>query len=162
MQRLAFDSGVKAFQLGDAGVLRFNPSDPNVYARFVAATEKILSVEDELVEKAKRLELADDNTTNGVEVLKLLEEADVKVKQLLNDVFGGGNDFNKILGGVNLMAVAGNGERVITNLIAALEPVMVEGAESMTKQKVDAAVAKANQNRAQRRAANKKKRRKKR
>lgn len=160
MQKLVFDSGVKEFQLGTAGVLRFNPSDPNVYARFMEAMDKLPAIENEAVEKAKRLEQSTGEAPNGVEVLKLLEEADKKIKQLLNNVFGGGNDFDQILNGVNLMAVADNGERVVTNLLAALQPVMVGGAEKITQQKVDAAVAKAQQNRAQRRAANKKRRRK--
>lgn len=160
MQKLVFDSGVKEFQLGDAGVLRFNPGDPNIYARFMAAMDKLSAIEDELVEKAKRLERSDGDEPNGTEVLRLMEEADRKIKQLLNEVFGGGNNFHEILGGVNLLAVAGNGERVITNLLATLHPVLVNGAESMTKQKVDAAVAKTQQNRAQRRAGQKKRRRK--
>ena len=44
-------------------------------------------------------------------------------------MFGGDNDFHKLLGGVNLLAVADNGERVVTNLFAALEPVLVDGAK---------------------------------
>ena len=157
MQKLVFDSGVKEYRLGDAGVLRFNPGDPNVYARFMAAMDKLPEIEERLVEKAKRLEKSDGAEPNGEEVLKLMEEADREVKQLLNNVFGGGNDFDEILGGVNLLAVANNGERVVTNLIAALQPVMVSGAERMTQQKVDAAVEKARQNRAQRRRSGKKK-----
>ena len=54
---------------------------------------------------------------------------------------------------MNLLAVADNGERVITNLLAALQPIMVSGAEKCAQQKVGAAVAKAQQNRAQRRRA---------
>lgn len=160
MQRLVFDTGVQEYQLGNAGVLRFNPSDPNVYARFMAAMDKLPAIESELVEKARRLEQSDGEEPNGAEVLKLMAEADEKVKQLLNEVFGGDNDFNKILNGVNLLAVASNGERVITNLLATLQPVLVSGAEQVSKQKVDAAVVRARQNRAQRRASNKKRRRK--
>lgn len=159
MQKLVFDIGVQEFRLGNTGVLRFNPSDPNVYARFMKAMDKLPAIESELVEKAKCLEQSDSEEPNGTEVLRLLEEADLKVKQLLNDVFGGGNDFNEILRGVNLLAVAGNGERVITNLLAALQPVLVNGAEQISKQKVDAAVARAQMNRAQRRANNKNHRR---
>ena len=160
MEKLVFDNGVKEYQLGDSGVLRFNPSDPNVYARFMAAVNKLPDIETELVEKARILEQSDNREANGAEVLKLMEEADRKVKQLLNNVFGGGNDFDEILGGANLMAVTGNGERLITNLLAALQPVLVEGAEKISQQKVDAAVARAQQNRAQRRAGSKKRRRK--
>lgn len=153
MEKLIFDSGVKEYQLGSAGVLRFNPSDPNVYARFMAAMDKLPAIEGELVAKAKALEQSVSPEPNGTDVLKLMEEADHKIKKLLNEVFGGDNDFHEILGGVNLLAVADNGERVITNLLAALQPIMVSGAEKCAQQKVGAAVAKAQQNRAQRRRA---------
>lgn len=153
MEKLIFDSGVKEYQLGSAGVLRFNPSDPNVYARFMAAMDKLPTIEGELVAKAKALEQSVSPEPNGTDVLKLMEEADHKIKKLLNEVFGGDNDFHEILGGVNLLAVTDNGERVITNLLAALQPIMVSGAEKCAQQKVGAAVAKAQQNRAQRRRA---------
>lgn len=160
MEKLIFDSGVKEYQLGDAGVLRFNPADPNVYARFMAAVDKIPAIEKELVDKAKKLEQSDGSEPNGTDVLKLMTEADQKVKELLNGVFGGGNNFHEILGGVNLLAVADNGERVLTNLLAALQPIMVSGAEKCAQQKVGAAVDKAKLNRAQRRARNRKRGRK--
>ena len=60
---------------------------------------------------------------------KLMTQADEKMKNILGWVFGESNDFHKLLGGVNLLAVADNGERVITNLFTALEPVLVEGAK---------------------------------
>ena len=49
MEKLVFDSGVKEYKLGTGGVLRFNPSDPNVYARFMDAMDKIRAVEADLV-----------------------------------------------------------------------------------------------------------------
>lgn len=154
MKKLIIDSGVQEYQLVEGGKpLRFNPSDPNVYARFMAAMDKLPAIEDELVSKAKQLERSDDAQNSGAEVLKLMEEADQKVKKLLNEVFGGGNDFHEILCGVNLLGVGSNGERIITNLLVALQPIMVSGAEKCAQQKTDAAVAKAQMNRAQRRAA---------
>ena len=63
------------------------------------------------------------------EIVKALSAADEKMKGILYWIFGGDNDFHKLLGGVNLLAVAENGERVVTNLFAALEPVMIEGAK---------------------------------
>ena len=155
MKKLIFDSGVQEYQLVEGGKpLRFNPSDPNVYARFMAAMDKLPAIENELVSKAKNLEQSEaDAQTSGAEVLKLMKEADRKVKQLLNEVFGGGNDFHEILCGVNLLGVGSNGERVITNLLTALQPIMVSGAEKCAQQKVGAAVSKAQMNRAQRRAA---------
>lgn len=122
MEKLIFDGGLREYELG-RGVLRFNPLDPNVYERFMEVTAKIESVESDLVEGAKTLDPKD-----GGAMLSLLKSADKKAKDLLNYVFGGGNDFEYMLGGVNLMAVASNGERVITNLFQALTPILEEGA----------------------------------
>ena len=69
------------------------------------------------------------------------------MKEVLNWVFGNGNDFNKILGGINLLAVAGNGERVVTNLFAALQPILVAGAEACAKEKTASAGEKAKKRR---------------
>ena len=33
---LSIDTGIQEFQINNGGVLRFNPSDPNVYNRFSA------------------------------------------------------------------------------------------------------------------------------
>lgn len=152
MEKLFFDSGVKEYQVNDNGVLRFNPSDPNVYARFLDAMDKIQTVENDLVAKAKEIEKLEDQKQSGVAVLRLMSDADREVKKILTEVFGADNDFDEILGGVNLLAVATNGERVITNFLAVLQPIMVAGAENCAKQQVDAAVAEAKLNRAQRRA----------
>lgn len=152
MEKLMIDSGIREYQINDSGVLRFNPSDPNVYARFIEAMDKIQVVEEKLVAKAKELENAEGQERNGAAVLKIMAEADRDIKKLLTEVFGEGNDFDKLLGGVNLLAVAGNGERVITNLLTAMQPIMVAGAESCAKQHADKAVAEAKRNRAQRRA----------
>ena len=70
------------------------------------------------------------------------------MKAILNEIFGHGNDFNEILDGVNLMAVAGNGNRVVNNVIDALQPILEEGIKACA----DDEIAQAKLNRAQRRA----------
>ena len=144
MEKIQFDSGVQEFKINGGGVLRFNPGDPNVYARFLEAAEKIQGVETALTEQAKGLEEQD----SGKAAVKLMAEADKQMKEILGWVFGPANDFDKILGGVNLLAVAGNGERVVTNLFAALQPVLVEGARRCANEKTQEAVRKANARRA--------------
>lgn len=148
MEQLNFDSGVQEYQINGNGVLRFNPSDPNVYARFMESTEKIQKVEKEMVAKATALNR--DSAIVGEEVLTIMRETDQKMKAILNEIFGHENDFDKLLENVNLMAVATNGERVITNLIAALQPIMEAGAKSCVGTEVNAAKF----NREQRRAMN--------
>ena len=142
MEKISFDSGIKSYKINGAGVLRFNPGDPNVYARFLEAADKLQTVEAALAEEAKQLPQAD-----GAAVVQLLNRADREMKGILAWVFGDGNDFDKILNGVNLLAVADNGQRVVTNLLEALQPVLVEGAERCAMEKVDAAVQKARKRR---------------
>ena len=120
MEKLQFDSGVKSYRLG-GGVLRFHPGDPNLYIRFLEAAEKFKALEEELVSGTGEDRAAD--------ILQLMADVDSRMKKLLNGVFGGDNDFHKLLEGVNLLAVADNGESVITNLFAALEPVLIAGAK---------------------------------
>ena len=144
MEKIQFDSGIKEFKINGGGVLRFNPGDPNVYARFLEAAQKIRKLESELAESAKAYEGQD----GGTAAVTLLAEADAKMKDVLSWVFGAGNDFDKLLGGVNLLAVAGNGQRVVTNLFAALQPILVAGAESCAKEKKAEAVRKAEARRA--------------
>jgi len=120
MEKIQFDSGVRSYRINGGGTLRFNPSDPNLYTRFLEAVEKLQKVEEELTLQA--------DAAQGADIIQVMTTADEKMKGILNWVFGGDNDFHKLLGGVNLLAVAENGERVVTNLFTALEPVMTEGA----------------------------------
>ncbi len=143
MKNIQFDSGIQEYRINGAGVLRFNPGDPNVYARFLEATQKMLSVESHLTQQAKALEGKD----TGEQIVKLMADADRQMKEVLDWVFGNGNCFDQILGGVNLLAVAVNGERVITNLLGALQPILVAGAQACAKEKTDAAVKKAKRRR---------------
>jgi hypothetical protein len=121
MEKVIFDVGLRKYELG-CGILQFNPMDPNVYERFMEAAAKIENLESELVKEAEAL------APNGITALTMLKSADKKAKDLLNYVFGSGNDFDYMLGGINVMAVAENGERVITNLFHALTPILEEGA----------------------------------
>lgn len=138
MEKLHFDSGIKSYRVGE-GILKFNPCDPNVYARFLEAAEKIQTVEQDLQQQAQSL-IGEDA---GSAAVKLMEQADRKIKELLAWVFGSHNDFDEMLQGVNLLAVADNGERIITNFFEALQPVLVAGAKRCASQTAQAAVAKA-------------------
>lgn len=147
MENLNFDSGIKEYQINGKGILRFNPSDPNVYARFMEATGKIHTVEQEMAAKAKILADKSEETA-GEETLRIMRETDQRMKAILNEIFGHENDFDQLLENVNLMAVATNGERVITNLMNALQPIMEAGAKACVTDEVTTAKL----NREQRRA----------
>lgn len=143
MEHIHLDSGIKAYHIQDGGVLRFNPSDPNVYGRFLEAADKIKALEDQLVTEAKETE----KNASGSDMVQLMVSADKSVKEILNWVFGNGNDFDEILGGVNLLAVAENGQQVIANLLAALEPILVAGAQRYASEKTGEAVKRAKERR---------------
>ena len=141
------------YQLVDgAAPLVFNPSDPNVYARYMNAMDTIKAVETEMAAKANAVKVEDDTVearaAAGSEALRIMEETDLRIKKILNGIFGAGNDFNEILRGVNLMAVTSSGDRVINNVLNALSPIMEAGAKSC----VETEIKEAKLNREQRRA----------
>ena len=156
MEKLIFDSGIKEYQINNNGVLRFNPADPNVYARIMEAGEKFKAVEDRLLVKAKELGFDNTDEANGAAVVQLMAEADKEIKEILAYIFGAENNFDEIFAGVNLMAIGDNGERVLSNFLNALTPIVQEGAQKCANQQINGAVKKAQGNRAQRRAAAKK------
>ena len=61
-------------------MLRFNPADPNVYARLMESGEKIKKVESELLAKAKEIVPADEESVSGAVMVQLMAEADRKIK----------------------------------------------------------------------------------
>lgn len=148
MENLNFDSGIKEYQINGKGALRFNPSDPNVYGRFVDSMSRIEKVEKEMTAKARALETKKNDPETGAAMIRIMVETDKRMKRILNEIFGGENDFNEILEGVNLMAVATNGRRVVSNLIDALMPIMEQGAKACAEGEVETAKL----NREQRRA----------
>lgn len=159
MKRISIDTGVEEFEINGGeenggGVLRFNPADPNIYNRFYAAMDELNRLDAEANAKATDLEKQDlSENEKAAALLSALAEYDRKIKTLLGDIFGPSNDIDRAVGGVNLAAVANNGERVVTNLLSALEPIISAGAKAGMNTKAEAAVQKAAQNRSQRRAA---------
>lgn len=115
MEKLTFDSGVKSYKVG-TGVLRFNPTDPNIYARFLDALDQLSALE-------RTLGTAD----TGTEAIAALAQADKTVKEILSRVFGPGNDLETVFSGISLLAVGDNGQRLLTNFLAAVEPILSEG-----------------------------------
>lgn len=114
MEKLKFDTGVRCYKVG-GGVLRFNPADPNLYSRFLGAVEQLQTLEEEL-------------SGSREDALQALCRADARVKEILAGVFGPENDLEAVFGGMNLLAVGSNGQRLLTNFIAAIEPVLHAGA----------------------------------
>ena len=106
---LNIDTGVEEFRVNGRGVLRFNPADPNLYHRFFAAGETLDGYDAALTKALAALD--GDEQQRAAAGLALLNEYDGKIKKLLTGIFGAENDFDAILGGVNLAGVGANGKR---------------------------------------------------
>ena len=143
---LRFDDGLLRLDVNGNGLLTFNPSDFNVYQRFFQLLKELPELEKRYVAQVER----SSGETGGEDSFQLAgRELAREIKEKLSGVFGPGNDFDALLGGVNVMAVGNNGQRVITNLLNALAPCIEEGAERHRKD----AAQEAKLGRAQRRAA---------
>ena len=103
MQNLTIDTGMQEYLINNRAVLRFNPSDPNLYHRFFAAAPKLDALDAELTEQLKALP-AEPDDARAERGLTLLTDYDHRIKALLTEIFGGENDFDKVLEGVNLPA----------------------------------------------------------
>lgn len=150
---LQFDDGLLRLDINGNGLLTFNPSDFNVYQRFFQLLKELPELEKRYtaeVEASSGENPGEEETFQmaGRE-LDRARDIDREIKDKLGAVFGSGNDFDALLGGVNVMAVGNNGERIITNLLNALAPYIEEGAERHRQD----AVREARLNREQRRAA---------
>lgn len=150
---LQFDDGLLRLDINGNGLLTFNSSDFNVYQRFFQLLKELPELEKRY---AAEVEASSGENPGEEETFRLAgreldraRELDREIKDKLGAVFGPGNDFDALLGGVNVMAVGNNGERVITNLLNALAPYIEEGAERHRQD----AVREARLNREQRRAA---------
>lgn len=139
MEKISFDTGVKEYEINGSAILRFNPSDPNVYARFLDAIPRIQALGSEYLDQAK----SGENQTSPAEIcIKAMQEVDSKAKDILNEVFGCGNDFHKIFAGVNVVALRLDGKtRVIDGFFEAMRPIMEGGIKLLVDQE-NAAVEK--------------------
>lgn len=135
MEQIQFDSGMVSYRVNGKGQLRFNPADPNLYARFMQLGDKISQMENQLNELQ--------------EPAARFQQADAKLKEMLGWVFGAHNDFDALLDGVSLLAVATNGNRVLDNLLQALEPILAAGVRQYAQELTNTAVAAAKQRRSQ-------------
>ena len=151
-QKLNFDDGLVRLAINDNGILVFNPTDFNVYERFFALWKELPALEAKYAAEVETvpagMETEQDMELTGRELV-IAKEIDAEIKAKLSSVFGARNDFDKLLGGVNIMAFGSNGERVIANLLSALQPYIEDGVKTHTERAVSAAKL----NREQRRAA---------
>lgn len=136
-QRLQFDDGLLRLDVNGNGLLTFNPSDFNVYQRFFQLLKELPELEKRYAAEVETPSSTESDEEQTVELagreLDRAREMDREVKARLGKVFGPSNDFDALLGGVNVMAMGSNGERVIANLLNALAPYIEEGADRQMK-----------------------------
>lgn len=150
-QKLVIDDGLIRLDINGNGILKFNPSDFNVYERFYALTKELPEIERKYHAEVEivpaELTEHDVQELTGRE-LDRAKAIDAEIKAKLSFAFGPGNDFDKLLGGVNIMAFGSNGERIISNLLNALIPYVENG----VKKHAENEASEARRNREQRRA----------
>lgn len=147
--KLMLDDGILELDINGRGLLRFNPSDFNLYERFCRLAKELPEIEKQYVAEVEEQGEADGLELAGRELTRA-KEIDADIKRRLSDVFGKENDFDQLMGGVNLMAFGRNGERVITNLLNALTPYLTDGINSHMQGAAAKAVAEAKAERAMR------------
>jgi len=140
MNQLTVDWGLEEYALFEGAVLRFNPADPNLYARFLELGPRLEALQ-------KGLQQASD-TGEVLQPVRILEQTDRELKEMLTYVFGPQNDFFRLMQGINLLATGQNGRTVAENLLTALEPVLLEGAERFVRERTREACRQARQRRA--------------
>lgn len=149
MHTLQVDTGVEEYEINGRGVLRFNPGDPNVYRRFFDLREQLAALEEDLARRSAALEGRPAPERAAAE-LDLLAEYDRRIKAMLGEVFGAGNDLDALLEGVNLAGLGANGRPVVQNLLEALAPVLQQGAQATLQATARAAAEQAEAERAAR------------
>lgn len=149
-EKLMFDDGILELEINGNGVMRFNPSDQNMYQRVCTLAQELPKLQERYEAEVETPE--GDELAQAVAVLDRMREFDREVKGRLAEAFGPENDFDRLLGGVNMMAYGRNGERVITNFLNAIMPYLEEGMKQYRQDAAATAVAEAKQNRAARRA----------
>lgn len=150
-EKLTVDLGQIELEINGRGTLRFNPSDFNLYRRFCDLVEELPAIEERYRAQVEDAEGEVDPVRLAGSELERARALDAELKAKLSAVFGGGQDFDKLLDGVNLMAWGKNGQRVAANLLGALTPYLEEGVQRHMQEEAGRAVAHAEARRAERR-----------
>lgn len=153
VEKIILDDGVIELDINGRGLLRFNPTDFNIYQRLTALLRELPVLEKKYHEEVEDADTSLNDWDRTAAALDKAGDIDREIKSRLSAVFGPENDFERILNGVNLMSYGGNGERVITNLLNALTPYIENGLKRHMRDTAAHAVAEARQSRAQRKKA---------
>jgi len=176
MADFSFSTGLKVYPMNGTE-LRTNLSDSNLYHRFLEVLNEFDGMEADYVEQTKafdgKVDLKGLPTLEDGEIdldrltpeqqqaivertqsfVGINVDIDRRIKERLGYVFGESNDFDAIFQGVNVMAFDEDGNRLLTNFLAVVTP-LIEEAQEITDNEVSDLVG----NREQRRARNKRNR----
>lgn len=159
MPELKFDDGIIELDVNGNGMLRFNPADLNVYQRLCTLLRELPELEKKYAAEvdATSAQRPNPESLSSSEVVELAgedldkaKEIDAEVKKKLAWVFGPGNDFDQLLGGINIMSPGRNGERAITNFLNAITPYLKDGMKRHMQDAAADAVSEAKKDRAKR------------
>ena len=136
--------------VGTNGILSFNPTDFNLYGRFVKFCRELPDIEKRFFASSEPRLVTGHEKAEMEEIsanLEVVNNLDAEIKERLNDVFRG-NDFGELLSGVNLMAFGKIGNFVITNLLDAIRPYIESGVQTHLDKAADKAKLKRERRRA--------------
>lgn len=165
--KISLNTGVRTYEIdngtSNGATLKVNFSDTNLYYRFFEMQKSLEEFEAEFKQKTAEIkDKLDENglpindeqkTEQGIKMIEIMHDSDVKIKNKLADVFGTDNDFDDIFAGVNVMSLDEKGNSIISNFLEMITPIITESLDAMKKSD-DKAVKALVGNREQRRARN--------
>ena len=158
MAGIRFDTGAEEYDINGRAVLRFNPTDPELYACILDFQEK----EDEYEQRFAALQndMTGETDEEGLpvgaaELVRAMRQLDGELKADLRRIFGEDNDFDAIFDHRNALALNTDGETILSGFLTAIAPYIKNDAGERTEVAAKLLEARkvAQANRAQRRAA---------
>ncbi|MDL2294838.1 hypothetical protein LJC60_09475 [Ruminococcaceae bacterium OttesenSCG-928-D13] len=156
---ISFDTGVEEYEVnGGQAMLRFNPTDPGLFARILDLQGVIAGFEQRYADLEGKVTGEQDEhgfPIGADTVAQAMRQMDIELKEELRTVFGQGNDFDAIFGHMSALAITDTGNSIVGNFLEAVVPLIEGNMDEREKivAKVQQAKQKAAQNRAQRRAS---------
>ncbi len=133
MPTLSFDTGVKEYDVDGRAKLRFNPSDPELYARVLDFVDKSDEIEMRYAALKEVMTGEMDEQgfpVGGVEVVTKIRQLDRELKDTLADIFGHDNDFDAIFDHRSCLAVTDTGRNILNNFFEAIAPIILKSTPS--------------------------------
>lgn len=149
MEKLIFGTGLKRYEVNDNGaIFSFNPTDINLYARFLKMRDEIFKIGADVEKKGDEINPNDES--NAESFALMLAAADKRAKQVLTECFGSANDFDHIFDGANIFSPSATGNWLITDFIMAITPIVEKEVANFTKEKAKRKASQVKQNKAKR------------